>query len=582
MSSLLVYAALLGAIPSPAADGDTPLPKGPPRLVISASAVRYPEVVLSVHATTRDGAPLTTLQRDDFQVFEDLSRATLSKVEQQRQASARPLDVTFVFDTTGSMQDEIDALVKKSRHFADMLAQTGLDTQLGLVTFGDEVRETVPATDRIEAFKKSLSALHASGGDDEPENQLEALEAALKQPARPGARRVFILVTDATFHAHDKVTPLQADVVQRHLAEQKVSLFVVGPDLDEYHWLPASLGGSFIDKDSGAFEGLVDSLAGELAANYLVTYRTPRPSKDGTRRSVTLTAKTPAGTGEDASQYVAPAMVTASSRQGGLQGDESHSSPHLAIDGRVDTAWVSTGTSQAEWLELEFDEPQHIAHLKVTPSPLERYAVPTVLKVTFDDGSSRTVKLSGGRTPETVDISPAVSARQLRVDIRESAPADLPVAIAEVEVSDDTGLVPELAKLRRTAEQVAQAERVNREGEKAYHAGQLERSAELYLKALDASPEFAQGWSNLGLTYWKLKRYADSVAANRHAIMLARRQGLSQVAASSYYSMGRTFEEQGQLKQALQCMWWANQAVPKEVYRTAVERLTRKLAESAP
>ena len=38
-------------------------------------------------------------------------------------------------------------------------------------------------------------------------------------------------------------------------------------------------------------------------------------------------------------------------------------------------------------------------------------------------------------------------------------------------------------------------------------------SVELYQAAIKADPDFAQAYSNLGLSYWKLSKYAESVAA---------------------------------------------------------------------
>ncbi len=548
-----------------------------PRVVVNANAQHFPRVELSVHATTKAGEPLTDLKPADFAIFEDLSAAKVVKVEQQRTATTTPVDVVFVFDITGSMQDEIDGLVRRTKRFADQLAQSGLDFELALLPFGDEVGSATAPTRNVTTFKNQVAALRAGGGGDEPENQLGALDAARRLPARPRAKRVLVLVTDAPFHAGDGVTPLRADEVVTSLREVHAELHVVGPSLDEYRWMTLALGGSFYDKDSGAFEQLVDTLGGELAANYVVTYDSPRPQRDGTRRSVTLTAKHASGTAEDASQYVAPALVAASSRQQGMQGDLSAFSPYLAVDGKPDTAWVSDVTSASEWLTLNFDSPQHVSRLTVRASDDPRFAVPGELAVSFDGQPAQRLKLSGERGEQTVAVEP-VEAQSVRVTVVHRTPETQPVAIAELSVGDGAALVPELARLRRSVEDLADAVRLNRLGETAYHAGKLQESVKRYREALAKSPEFAQCWSNLGLSQWKLKQYADSVSSNRQAIMLARRQGLEQVVANSSYSMGRTFEEQGQTKQALQCMWWANQAVPKDVYRSAIDRLTRKIS----
>lgn len=548
-----------------------------PRLVMNASASSFPDVVLSVHVTSKAGEPLTELTASRFRVFEDLAPGTVTEVRQLRTAT-RPLDLVFVFDTTASMQDELDGLVKRAKKLTDLLSESQVDVRLSLLGFSDDVGVATEPTGDVEAFKRTLSRIAVGGGGDEPENQLDALQAGSRSPFRAGARRVLVLVTDAPFHAKDVVTSQTADGVVAALRAENIELHIVGPELDQYRWMTRALGGSFYDKDSGEFEQLVQTLAGELAANYLVTYRSPRPIADGTRRSVTLTVTHPSGTGEDASQYVSPALVQASSRLNGMQFDKSSYSPHFAIDGRPETAWVSEGSSATEWLDLTFEAPRSVSSLTVRPSQDKRWAAPTKLELVFDGKSTRTVTLDGSRTEQTIPLeAPAVT--MLRISVLASAPAGLPVAISELSVKQGTVLVPELARLRTDAETVTEAEALNRAGETAYHAKKLEESVRQYQAALAKTPEFAQCWSNLGLSYWKLKRYSDSVSANRQAIRLATKQGLSQVVANSSYSMGRTFEEQGKLAQALQSYWWANQAVPSPVYAKAIDRLNAKLSE---
>jgi tetratricopeptide (TPR) repeat protein len=558
-----------------------PLTAAAARLVVSASAPRFPEVTLAVHATTRDGGPVTDLAAADFKVLEDLAPAQVLAVQQLRTHSMRPIDIVFVFDSTGSMSEEIEALVRRAKTFCDLLVQSNLDYRLTLLPFGDVLGEPSKPTSDVRAFKQTLSKLRAVGGGDEPENQLAALVLASGLPSREGARRVFVLITDATFHTADAVTPLKPQEVVDTLRGAGVELHVVGPDIDPYRWMPAQLNGSFFDKDSGAFEELVSTLGGELAANYVVTYRSPRPQADGTRRSVTLVATQKSGSGEDASQYVAPALVEASSRLQQLQGDASQFSPHFAIDDDPNTAWVA-GSSREEWLTLSFAQPRKLSRLTVRPSADPTFAVPRTLKVQLGDDPPRTLALDGTRNVQVLRLEPPAVVSRVRVEVAAAEPIGAPVAIAELSAGDGDSEAPELQQLRRTAADAAEAQRLNLSGEAAYHSGKLEASVKLYLAAVDRSPTLAQAWSNLGLSYWKLKRYADSVSANRQAIMLGRRQSQVQVVANSYYSMGRTFEEQHELKQALQSFWWANQAVPKPTYQAAVDRLTRKLAEDTP
>lgn len=140
----------------------TPAVAGP-RLVVNASASSFPDVVLSVHATSKAGEALTDLSPESFRVFEDLASGTLKDVHQLR-TSKQPLELVFVFDTTASMQDELDGLVKRARKMMDLLAQTKVDARFSMLGFSDEVGAATAPTSDVEAFKKTLSRIVAVGG----------------------------------------------------------------------------------------------------------------------------------------------------------------------------------------------------------------------------------------------------------------------------------------------------------------------------------------------------------------------------------------------------------------------------------
>jgi len=118
-----------------------------------------------------------------------------------------PLDILFVFDTTGSMGEEINRL-KKTLEII-YLNLTALSTK-PLVRFGmvlyrdrgdDYVTKVVPFTEDIDAFQKELAEVSASGGGDYPEDLQEALHDAIKKMKwnRDGIRLGYI-ITDAPAH----------------------------------------------------------------------------------------------------------------------------------------------------------------------------------------------------------------------------------------------------------------------------------------------------------------------------------------------------------------------------------------------
>jgi tetratricopeptide (TPR) repeat protein len=117
---------------------------------------------------------------------------------------------------------------------------------------------------------------------------------------------------------------------------------------------------------------------------------------------------------------------------------------------------------------------------------------------------------------------------------------------------------------------------INRQGESAYKAGQLEDAIFLFQQAIELNPNNGQAYSNLGLVFQKSGRVAEAIWANRKAIALASGSTANTVRASSYYNIGRIYEAAGQLQDARQQYEWARQQKPNSVYDKAIERVSNQ------
>jgi Mg-chelatase subunit ChlD len=126
----------------------------------------------------------------------------------QRGAVQRvPLDILFIFDTTGSMGEEI-ARLKRTIEIIHMNL-TALPSRprvrFGMVLYkdrGDEyITRVIPLTENLETFQAELSRINASGGGDLPEDMQSALRDAMTSIRwDPRGVRLCFLVTDAPPH----------------------------------------------------------------------------------------------------------------------------------------------------------------------------------------------------------------------------------------------------------------------------------------------------------------------------------------------------------------------------------------------
>jgi hypothetical protein len=277
-------------------------------------------VQLDFGMTETGGQPLGNLRAENVQVFED---GKLAKILDFRGVGqGRPVDIVFVLDVTESMQPYIDAVKQNIIQFAQDLAANNRDYRLGLVTFEDYVVSKYPdcnceyrntMTSDVQKFTGWVGTLHAGGGGDIPEDQLDALAYASSFPFRPEAQAIVIIVTDAPPHhdgdgsgatAHDQafwdhhqqgvqVTDLTGDKVAAMMQKNGITLYAVAPPpfiAPEYAQIVESTHGKAynIVSEENRFSELVREIGHSIATQYSLTYRTPRPIEDGTERKIDL------------------------------------------------------------------------------------------------------------------------------------------------------------------------------------------------------------------------------------------------------------------------------------------------------
>lgn len=149
----------------------------------------------------------------------------------------KKIDVVFVLDTTGSMDDNIRGVRAYTGLFFDQLKEkNSLDVAMGLVTFSD-VRTHKPyvygVTTKIEEVKNKLFDIEFTGGSEIAESGLDALISATNEiKFRKNARKFFVLISDGPFHDadYDEQSQYSLDEVIEILKRNNITVDVVGID----------------------------------------------------------------------------------------------------------------------------------------------------------------------------------------------------------------------------------------------------------------------------------------------------------------------------------------------------------------
>ena len=209
-------------------------------------------------------------------------KAKVVRMEIGRDSTKARADLVFVIDTTGSMNDKIDGLIESCQTFVDRLATRQIDWAAAVVGFGDLTVEgdrivATPFssnTDRVKALLRGLPRY--SGGGNEGESSLEALQAALSQPGyRPGAMKVLVLITDEPALQRT----LRPSTITGALREAGAMTFVLSPKVNYFRSMAADTGGEWWNVESGGdfskilavFDKIATKVASTVAAVHKLT-----------------------------------------------------------------------------------------------------------------------------------------------------------------------------------------------------------------------------------------------------------------------------------------------------------------------
>ncbi len=154
------------------------------------------------------GAPAGGLQSFEIQSLNDATVLAGGSEEFGKMVSRLKrdgLDIVIVFDSTGSMQGEIDEVKSKIQRIGNALMRMIPKTRISICTYRDQKDEYLvkglPLTDNLGQIVLYLEKISAKGGGDLPEAVDEGLRWSIENNQfRRSARKVILLFGDAPPH----------------------------------------------------------------------------------------------------------------------------------------------------------------------------------------------------------------------------------------------------------------------------------------------------------------------------------------------------------------------------------------------
>ncbi len=261
--------------------------------VAPPNAVAFPDVIL--HLLPRDGRGVfISGLRDptEFSVTEDGRPVGPIGLE----SDSGHADICLVLDLSRSML--ADGKIEEARRSARwFLRQLRPEDQCALVTFDAVSRLAAPLSRDRSPHDTVLRQAMALGDSTAFYDGVYSALSVLEPPsggnllsaggARADARRVIIALTDGK----DVSSTVGPDDVIALARKSGVSVCIVAlgldADVDQLRGIARSTGGLCLEAPTPqSLQGLYAAIAAQIREEYRLTYRSPRPEMDGTRRVV--------------------------------------------------------------------------------------------------------------------------------------------------------------------------------------------------------------------------------------------------------------------------------------------------------
>ena len=282
--------------------------------VTQVDSSHYPDVTLYVGVTDDGGQPVGGLSASDFVVTEDGQPVTIGAFA----GGAGAVSAALVIDRSGSMgeADKIDGAQEAAQAFVDQMRSADRTT---LIAFDEQAETLAPFTADQRDLARAIRRLRPAGGTALYDCLIDGVDAL----ANVGGRRALLLLTDGRDCQDSEICP--SSYGSQHTLDEAIAyanahaqpVYVVGlgqrnaderDGIDEaaLQRIASETGGEyFYAPSAGELATLYRSLSAGIQQEYSLTYTSPRPFYDGTRRDIQVSVGgAPAASGAYVEQHL--------------------------------------------------------------------------------------------------------------------------------------------------------------------------------------------------------------------------------------------------------------------------------------
>lgn len=235
---------------------------------------------------------ITTLQKQDFRVYEDGVQQVISSFRREDV----PISLGILIDNSGSMREKRSAVNLAA---LDLVRASNPQDESFIVNFSDEAILDQDFTSNIDLLKKGLTHIDSKGGTALYDAVVAAADHLAQAAKRP--KQVLLIITDGEDNSSS--TTLQ-ETVRRIQALHGPIVYAIGLLYDadngrEEHRARKALqlltdqtgGLAFFPKSLNQVDSVAQEVAKDIRSQYIIGYQPTRPISQGGYRTIRVTAK---------------------------------------------------------------------------------------------------------------------------------------------------------------------------------------------------------------------------------------------------------------------------------------------------
>ncbi|WP_435017324.1 vWA domain-containing protein [Tundrisphaera sp. TA3] len=279
----LAWLVLASSGPARAVEGEA-APDATTVTITQADESNFPEISVYFEVA-KAGVPLLNAGKEEFRVVEEDQERPILAFEAPETLVKRPTTVVLVLDRSRSMllEGRIVGLKAAVARFLDGLPR---GSRVAVIAFSSSVELILPFTEDMAAARRAVESLEADGGT----HYYDAVAAALELLRHEAGRRAILAMTDGE-DTSNRPGALDAVILESRRLNLPIHTLGLGTGPQVTSGSLARLasetrGQAYSARDAGQLRSIYEEIARRQRTNYRLSYRTDRPTQDGTLRPI--------------------------------------------------------------------------------------------------------------------------------------------------------------------------------------------------------------------------------------------------------------------------------------------------------